>query len=115
MHKRTEAILCRTCKGRQPKSRLKIGSARNKTSDTNSRPSLEHTVRPLAKRKKAARACDRCRLHRIKCDEQKLCTQCVGIKAKCIVSYATSRLSRANNDGARSESPAVLPPRSSSP
>ncbi|KAF2675307.1 hypothetical protein BT63DRAFT_365991 [Microthyrium microscopicum] len=71
------------------------GSARSKasrknsnahtTSISNSNSSPEHTVLPLSKRHKTARACDRCRLHRIKCDEQKPCANCVGIQAKCIV------------------------------
>jgi hypothetical protein len=90
----------------------------NKNSDADSNPSPEHTVLPLAKRQKAARACDRCRLHRIKCDEQKPCAQCVGIKAKCIVSYPPPRSSQANNsdtDHRRCESSSVLPPRSPSP
>jgi Fungal specific transcription factor domain/Fungal Zn(2)-Cys(6) binuclear cluster domain len=47
----------------------------------------EHTV----KRQRIARACDRCRLLRIKCDEQKPCAKCVSIKAKCIVSYVPPR------------------------
>ncbi|CAI7592083.1 unnamed protein product [Penicillium palitans] len=40
----------------------------NDISDTDPNPSV-------AKRQKAARACDRCRLLRIKCDEQKPCTR----------------------------------------
>jgi hypothetical protein len=40
------------------------------------------------KRRKISRACDRCRLQRIKCDEQKPCARCVGSEVECIVSYA---------------------------
>ncbi|KAJ5119844.1 hypothetical protein N7448_010513 [Penicillium atrosanguineum] len=99
------------------------GSARasnknnKKISGTDSNPSAEQTVHPLAKRQKAARACHRCRLHRIKCDEQKPCAQCVSIKAKCIVSYAPPRSSQTNNDDndhTRGVSSSVFPPRSPS-
>jgi hypothetical protein len=58
------------------------------TSDSDGGPSPEDTVLPPAKQQKTARACDRCRLHRIKCDEQKPCAQCVAIQERCIVSYA---------------------------
>ncbi|KZF20159.1 hypothetical protein L228DRAFT_270253 [Xylona heveae TC161] len=90
----------------------------NKNSDPDSNPGPENTGRPLAKRQKTARACDRCRLHRIKCDEQKPCAQCIGMKAKCIVSYAPPHSSRTNNsdaDHTRCESSSVLPPKSPSP
>jgi hypothetical protein len=40
------------------------------------------------KRRKISRACDRCRLQRIKCDEQKPCARCVSREVECIVSYA---------------------------
>jgi hypothetical protein len=40
------------------------------------------------KRRKISRACDRCRLQRIKCDEQKPCARCVSSEVECIVSYA---------------------------
>ena len=89
---------------------------KNKDRDSDYIASPEHKVFPLAKRQKAARACDRCRLHRIKCDQQKPCTQCVAIKAQCIVSYAPSYSSQANNSDvghARSELASV--PRSTSP
>ncbi|KAJ5217433.1 hypothetical protein N7468_010441 [Penicillium chermesinum] len=85
---------------------------------TDSDPGAEQTVHPLAKRQKAARACQRCRLHRIKCDEQKPCAQCVSIKAKCIVSYSPPRSSKTNNDDNNHPgdvSSSVIPPRSSSP
>ncbi|KAI9705157.1 MAG: hypothetical protein M1820_005304 [Bogoriella megaspora] len=68
-----------------------------KNNDADSNPDPEHTVLPLAKRQKTVRACDRCRLHRIKCGEQKPCAQCVGIKAKCVVSYALPRSSQAES------------------
>ncbi|KAJ9144224.1 CheY-like superfamily [Pleurostoma richardsiae] len=68
---------------------------KGRETDASSRP--EHTVLPLVRRQKIARACDRCRRHRIKCDEQKPCAQCVGIKAKCTVSNAPSRSSQPNN------------------
>lgn len=68
---------------------------RNRLADLN--PSPDHVVLPLAKRQKATRACDRCRLHRIKCDEQKPCTQCISIKAKCILSYEPAHFSQSNN------------------
>ncbi|RMZ86667.1 hypothetical protein DV736_g6104, partial [Chaetothyriales sp. CBS 134916] len=77
-------------------------------------PNLEHAATPLAKRQKTARACDRCRLHRIKCDEQKPCTQCVSIRVKCVVSYAPPRSSQANSSGtdhARCESSSSAPSR----
>ncbi|KAJ5984411.1 hypothetical protein N7481_006510 [Penicillium waksmanii] len=98
------------------------GSARasnknnKKISGTDSNPSAEQTVHPLAKRQRAARACHRCRLHRIKCDEQKPCAQCVSIKAKCIVSYAPPRSQTNNNDNdhTRGVSSSVFPPRSPS-
>ncbi|KAK9364603.1 fungal-specific transcription factor domain-containing protein [Lipomyces kononenkoae] len=51
-------------------ARASKNKKKNSDADSNN-PSPEHTVFPLAKRQKAARACDRCRLHRIKCDEQK--------------------------------------------
>jgi hypothetical protein len=41
------------------------------------------------KRRKISRACDRCRLQRIKCDEQKPCARCVSGKVLCIVSDVT--------------------------
>lgn len=62
----------------------------NNVSDTDPNPSQ-------AKRQKAARACDRCRLLRIKCYEQKPCAQCVSIKAKYVVSYAPLRSTRTKN------------------
>lgn len=83
----------------------------NNTSDTDPNPSV-------AKRQKAARACDRCRLLRIKCGEQKPCTQCVSIKGKCVVSYAplrSTRTKKIDTDHARSESSTVIFPGLSSP
>ncbi|KAJ5715305.1 uncharacterized protein N7483_012486 [Penicillium malachiteum] len=59
--------------------------------------SPDHKVLSLAKRQKAARACDRCRIHRTKCDEQKPCTQCSSIKAECIVSYGPPRSTQVDN------------------
>ncbi|KAJ5799245.1 uncharacterized protein N7518_001313 [Penicillium psychrosexuale] len=89
----------------------------NMISNADSNPDPADAVYPLAKRQKAARACDRCRLHRIKCDEQKPCAQCVGIKTKCVVSYTPPRFSHTNIDAdhAKSTSSAVPPPRPSSP
>ncbi|KAJ5538678.1 hypothetical protein N7494_008157 [Penicillium frequentans] len=69
--------------------------SKNRASDYIASP--EHEVLPKAKRQKAAIACDRCRLHRIKCDDQKPCAPCVAIKAKCIVSYDPPHSSQANN------------------
>ncbi|OKL62348.1 hypothetical protein UA08_02592 [Talaromyces atroroseus] len=80
--------------------------ARNRNNDAGSKSSLEH--RP--KRQKTARACDRCCRYHIKCDEQKPCTQCVIIKAKCIVSYAAPRSSQTNNIDTGCESSCSLRP-----
>ncbi|KAI9682582.1 MAG: hypothetical protein M1822_006880 [Bathelium mastoideum] len=85
-------------KGSRPARPSNKTNSRN--SDAESNPDPEHIVLPLAKRQKTARACDRCRLHRIKCGEQKPCAQCVGIKAKCVVSYAPPRSSQANEGDA---------------
>lgn len=46
------------------------------------------SVRPRTNRHNTKRACERCRVHRIKCGEKKPCTQCVASKAECIVAYA---------------------------
>ncbi|KAL4783098.1 hypothetical protein BJX76DRAFT_330935 [Aspergillus varians] len=100
-------------KGPGPARASNKNNNKNSNADSNPSPSPQVTVLPLAKRKKAARACDRCRLHRIKCDEQKPCAQCVSIKAECIVSYAPPRSSEANNsdtDHTRCEPSSVLSP-----
>ncbi|RMZ85864.1 hypothetical protein DV737_g448, partial [Chaetothyriales sp. CBS 132003] len=77
-----------------------------------SNPNLEYAVPPLAKRQKITKACDRCRLYRIKCDEEKPCAQCISIKAKCIVSYASPRSHQTNKgdtDDTKCESSPVPP------
>lgn len=51
-----------------------------------------------AKRQKTARACDRCRLHRIKCGDQRPCANCVGLRAKCIDSYGSPRAPLVGNN-----------------
>jgi hypothetical protein len=43
-------------------------------------------LRASPKRRKISRACDRCRLQRMKCDEQKPCARCVSSDVECIVS-----------------------------
>lgn len=72
------------------RARSKKKNNNNNVSDTDPNPSQ-------AKRQKAARECDRCRLLRIKCYGQKPCVQCVSIKAKCVVSYAPLRSTRTKN------------------
>jgi len=82
-----------------------------KNSDVDANSSPEHVVNSQVKRQRIARACDHCRQHRVKCDEQKPCSQCVNIKAKCMVSYApreppgSSRTNDGSNDDATQESP----------
>lgn len=41
---------------------------------------------PRAKRQKIARACDRCRIQRVKCDERKPCLRCVNLNLDCAAS-----------------------------
>jgi hypothetical protein len=41
---------------------------------------------PRAKRQKIARACDRCRIQRVKCDERKPCLRCVNLNLDCVAS-----------------------------
>ena len=45
------------------------------------------SFRPRSNRHNTKRACERCRVHRIKCNEKKPCTQCVASKVECIVAY----------------------------
>lgn len=95
-----------------------INKNHNKGLESNSIAGTEHASLPLAKRQKTARACDRCRRQRIKCDEQKPCAQCVGIKAQCIVSSAPPHSSQTNKNpsgDAKSGLVSALPPTSPSP
>ena len=73
------------------KSSLTPGKARchTKTAEhiSKSRDELS-AARAPPKRRKITRACDRCRLQRIKCDEQKPCARCISSEVECIVSYA---------------------------
>jgi hypothetical protein len=74
---------------------LTPGKARRHTKATEhismSRDGLS-VPRYSTKRRKISRACDRCRLQRIKCDEQKPCVRCVSSEVICVISdvaYAT--------------------------
>ncbi|CAG8015698.1 unnamed protein product [Penicillium salamii] len=90
---------------------------KNKITKTDSKPHHDHTVHTLGERQKATRACVRCRVLRIKCDEQKPCAQCVSAKDNCIMSKANPRSSQPKSraaDHIRCESSSTLPPRSPS-
>ncbi|KAI0877398.1 fungal-specific transcription factor domain-containing protein [Hypoxylon argillaceum] len=50
--------------------------------DVSTPPSFEAPLRP--KRQQVARACDSCRMHRIKCDNNVPCKNCVGRGEQCI-------------------------------
>ena len=72
---------------------------------------------PLMKRRKVARACNRCRLQRLRCDEQKPCAPCVDAREECVVSQAVPRASQANGnhaDPVMRESVSGFPPRTPS-
>lgn len=56
-------------------------------------------VRPRTNRHNTKRACERCRMHRIKCGEKKPCTQCVSSKAECIVAYALTSAPHSKKNG----------------
>ncbi|KAJ5580037.1 uncharacterized protein N7459_006022 [Penicillium hispanicum] len=83
------------------KTRGQKGSTRasnkNKNSDADSNSTPNHKVLP-AQRQKVAKACVRCRVLRIKCDQLKPCANCVGIQAKCLVTYAPPPSPQAGNN-----------------
>ncbi|KAJ9634316.1 hypothetical protein H2204_006393 [Knufia peltigerae] len=82
------------------KTRRQTKAAIQKNQEKNP-ASPAHKVLSLAKRKKSIRACERCRLHRIKCSEQKPCGRCVSSKARCIVSYGACSSPQTNNGSDR--------------
>ncbi|KAJ5288182.1 hypothetical protein N7478_003868 [Penicillium angulare] len=77
---------------RQAKDFGPTGLPSNKNNDGN----VEQTGAFMTKRHKVAKACDRCRLQRIKCDETKPCARCVGSEVECTVSYGSTRSFQAN-------------------
>ncbi|KAJ5096650.1 hypothetical protein N7456_007371 [Penicillium angulare] len=82
------------------------------TTDNNNDGNAEQTGSPMTKRQKVAKACDRCRLQRIKCDETKPCEQCVASKVECTVSYGSTRSFQANTstvDHPEHQSPLLSP------
>lgn len=87
-------------------------SNKDKTSDADSNSTPNHKVLPT-RRQRVAKACVRCRVLRVKCDQLKPCANCVGIKAKCLVTYAPSRSPQPGNnddDPRTCESSSVIPP-----
>lgn len=73
------------------------GNRSNNIGNADSNSGSGDTVFPLTKRRKVAKACERCRLCRKKCDEQKPCAQCVSIEAECIVTHDPIHPSQENN------------------
>jgi hypothetical protein len=79
---------------------LTPGKARGRTNTTGHKFTSRDRLavpRVQPKRRKISRACDRCRLQRIKCDEQKPCARCVSSDAECIVSHAVQGSTDAPN------------------
>lgn len=107
-----------------PRSRLVSGQIQgsgparvNNDAHGNSR---ETKSAPLMKRRKVTRACNRCRLHRLRCDEQKPCAPCLETREECAVSHAVPRASQTNGNnadpvmhGSVSDSPSRTPSLSS--
>ncbi|KAI0509684.1 fungal-specific transcription factor domain-containing protein [Xylaria bambusicola] len=80
MMKQTMYPALRAPDARPPKARL--NGDRAEKVESSSLPSFEAPLRP--KRQQVARACDSCRMHRIKCDNNVPCKNCVSRGENCI-------------------------------